>query len=256
VTAQAGPRGQVLAFTRAHTRELFRYKHAPLALLVGFVALLGLFWGIDLLVAGATGRSTGLLRKSVPLVAVNGFLAVALMLTTVPLVAYRANGVLSQLSTTPAHRRAFLLGHVPVRAGIVALEAAVLTAVALASGTGSGDAASLTVTLLIGGAMTLSLGYLLAARMTNPDRALQLSYIIPILVLATSGAMFPLSALPEWIAIAFRTLPTAWFVDALTSQVSGSTPFLPLSVSWLLMLLVAALAAYVAVRFHRWRTNT
>ncbi|WP_158252414.1 ABC transporter permease [Cryobacterium sp. Y57] len=238
-----------------HTRELLRSKRALVALLVSFAAFPVPFWGIDILIAAATGSPAGLLRKSLPLIAVTGFMAVALILTTVQLVTYRSNGVLLQLATTPACRTAFLLGHVPVRAGILALEGIVIIVIASADGILMRDVGLLAVTLLLGGAMMLAFGYLLAARMTNPDLALQLSYIFPMIALFTSGAVFPLESLPEWITIVFRAFPSTWFVDALSALIANSTPSLPIGANWALMTLVAAGTAYVAVRSHQWISN-
>lgn len=255
MTAAASTGAQVLPFARVHTRELLRNKRALMALLVSFAALPVPFWGIDILIAAATGSPAGLLRKSLPLIAVTGFMAIALILTTVQLVTYRSNGVLLQLATTPARRKAFLLGHVPVRAGILALEAIVIIAIAIADGIDTGDVGLLAVTLLLGAAMMLAFGYLLAARMTNPDLALQLSYIIPMIALFTSGAVFPLEILPEWITIVFRALPSTWFVDTLSALFANSAPSLPIGVNWALMTLFAAGTAYVAVRSHQWISN-
>ena len=253
VGAETG--AQILPFARVHTRELLRSKRALVALLVSFAALPVLFWGIDILIVAATGGPGGLLRTSLPLIAVTGFMAVALILTTVQLVTYRSNGVLRQLATTPARRTAFLLGHVPVRAGIIALEGIVIIAIAIADGIVMGDVGKLAVTLLLGGAMMLAFGYLLAARMTNPDLALQLSYIIPMIALFTSGAVFPLELLPEWITIVFRALPSTWFDNTLSALFANTVPFLPIGANWALMTLFAAGAAYVAIRSHQWISN-
>lgn len=253
--AGASTGAQVLPFARMHTRELLRSKRALVALLVSFAALPVLFWGIDILIVEATGSPAGLLRTSLPLIAMTGFMAVAFILTTVQLVTYRSSGVLLQLATTSARRTAFLLGHVPVRAGILALEAIVIIAIAIADGIDTRDVGILAVTLLLGGAMMLAFGYLLAARMTNPDVALQLSYIIPMIGLFTSGAVFPLEMLPEWITIVFRALPSTWFVNTLSALFANTAPFLPLNVTWALMTLFAAGAAYVAVRSHQWISN-
>ena len=112
----------------------------------------------------------------------------------------------------------------------------------------------LTVTLLLGAAMLLSLGYLLAARMTNPDIARQLSYLLPMLVLVTSGALFPLEVYPEAVRIAMSALPTTWLVDSIDAQIGGTAPNLPRGVGWSLMGLVAAVVSCAAARLFRWTT--
>ena len=246
---------QLLSFARAHARELLRDKRAIIAVLVSFAVLIGLLCGIDTLMATTTGARPGLVRLGLPLVAATGFMAVAFTLTTVPLIRYRDSGVLRTLSTTPAHRAAFLLAHAPVRATIVALETLVIVVVALTDGTPPAKAAPLATTLLLGGAMTLAFGYLLAARSTNLDTAIQLSYIIPMVVLTTSGVLFPLDLLPPPIAQAFRALPTTWLMESLGSLLVGANEHMPLTLSWILMTLVTMTAGYAAARCHRWTTE-
>lgn len=237
---------------RTHAREVVRDRRATLAILVSFLALIGLLGGIDLIIAGAVGHSPRLLQSSLGLVSITGFMAIALVVTTVPLVNYRHHGILRELATTPVRRATFLLAHVPVRAGIILTEAALIVALALIGGFDARNLVPLAVTLLLGAAMLLSVGYLLAARMTNPDGTLQLSYIVPMLVLVTSGALFPLELYPEAVRIAMSTLPTTWLVDSINAQISGTAPTLPLGVTWSLLGLLTAVLSYAAARLFRW----
>lgn len=240
-------------FAKTHARELVRDRRAVVAILLSFAAILALLWGMDLLITGATNRPAHLLQTSLSLVSTTGFMAVALVATTVPLVRYRSIGILRQLSTTSARRAAFLLGHVPIRAAIICAESVIILAAAIAGGSTVGDAMPLAVTLLIGGAMLLSFGYLLASRMTNLDFALQLAYIIPLVILLTSGALLPLDIYPEPIQNLFQALPSTWFVDTFNAQLHGSTPLLPLGVMWASMALMTIGIAYVSLRFYRWQ---
>lgn len=105
-------------FARTHARELIRDRRAVVAILLSFAFILALLWGMDLLIMAATNRPAHLLQTSLSLVITTGFMAVALVATTVPLVRYRSIGTLRHLSTTPAHRAVFLLGHIPIRAAI------------------------------------------------------------------------------------------------------------------------------------------
>lgn len=240
-------------FAKTHARELIRDRRAVVAILLSFAFVLALLWGIDLLITAATNKPGHLLQTSLSLVVTTGFMAVALVATTVSLVRYRSIGILRQLSTTPARRAAFLLGHVPIRAAIVCAESVIILAAAIAGGLTAGDAMPLAVTLLIGGAMLLSFGYLLASRMTNIDLALQLAYIVPLIILLTSGALFPLDVYPEPVQVLFHTLPSTWFVDTFNAQIHGTAPLLPLGVIWASMALITIGIAYVSLRLYRWQ---
>jgi ABC-2 type transport system permease protein len=245
---------QLRSFAVTHARDLLRDPRSVIALVASFLALIGLLWGVDALVATASGSPAGVLARGLPLVSSTGLMAIAFMLTTVPLVRHRSTGLLRALSTSPARRDAYLLGHLPIRVGLVVVEAAVI--IALAAWTVPtrtfADLVAIAGTILLGGAMLLGFGYLLAARLSNPDVAMQLAYLLPMLALATSGALFPLTILPEWVAGLFRLLPTTWIVGALEAIVSHTRAPVPLAVVWSLMAVCALGSGIAADRLHRW----
>jgi ABC-2 type transport system permease protein len=247
---------ELRGFTTAHARELIRNRSAVVAILVSFMFVLALLSGLDLLLSTATSSSVKLVRTSLGLVSATGFMAVAFVATAVPLVRYRSVGTLRHLSTTPARRATFLLGHVPIRGVIIGLQSVIIVAVAIGEGAAVGVAMSLALTLLVGGAMLLSFGYLLASRMANMDLALQLAYIIPLIVLITSGALFPLSIYPDAVENLFQIMPTTWFVNLLNAQVNGVEPLLPTGVMWAMMALTTVGAGYLAWRTYRWEPAT
>jgi ABC-2 type transport system permease protein len=100
--------------------------------------------------------------------------------------------------------------------------------------------------------MLLGFGYLLATRLSNPDLAMQLAYLLPMLALVTSGALFPLTVLPEWVAGLFRVLPTTWIVGTLDAILSQTPPPAPLAVMWGLLAACALVAGLAVGRLHRW----
>ncbi|WP_285028171.1 ABC transporter permease [Plantibacter sp. ME-Dv--P-122b] len=252
-TTHAFP-AQVRSFAAAHAHDLVRDPRSIIALAASFLALIGLLWGVDVLVASASGSPAGVLERGLPLVSSTGSMAIAFMLTTVPLVRHRSTGLLRALSTSPARRDAYLLGHLPIRVGLVVVEAAVI--IALAAWTVPtrpfADLVAIAGTILLGGAMLLGFGYLLAARLTNPDIAMQLAYLLPMLALTTSGALFPLAVLPEWVAGLFGLLPTTWIVGALEATISQGPQPVPLAVVWSLMAAFALVSGLAAARLHRW----
>lgn len=246
---------QLQAFIKVHTLDLLREPRSTIALLISFLGLIGLLWGVDLLVVAASGTHAGILLGSIPLVAMTGLMTISFMLTTVPLVRHRSAGILRALGTTPAERGAYILGHVPVRAGAILLVSMVLLGIACASSPEFvlRDAANTFITLLLGGAMLLSFGFLFAARLTNLDVAMQLAYLISVAALATSGVFFPLSALPGWVSSIFRLLPTTWLAETLTAALTHSAAPQPFILTWGLMGATTLAASIAAVRLQRWQ---
>lgn len=246
------PTQELRAFTTAHARELVRDRRATIAILVSFVLIIVALAGIDLLIASTTNAPVGLLRSNVCLVSATGFMAVSFVSTSVPLVRYRSLGILRQLSTTPARRATFLIGHVPVRMLIIGVQTVIILAIIIAGDADTAQLVPLALTLLLGGAMLISLGYLLAARMVNVDLALQLAYIIPLIVLVSSGALFPLKAYPDAVEHLFRLLPTTWFVDLLSSLINDVEPMHPIGIMWTMLALTSVCAGCLAWHLFRW----
>lgn len=257
-TSMAAPRPEsqfvshLRAFTGTHAREMFRDRRAVVTVAVSFAAFLVLFWGVDLLVSRATGTDADFLLLSLPLLSAIAFMTVAFSLTTVPLVNYRGIGVLRALATTPAHATAFVLGHLPIRAGILGVETIIILAIAAAHGVSLPNIGALALTLMLGGAMLLSFGYLLATRMSNQDAALQLSYLLPLVVLATSGTTLAENIVPDWLVRVCEALPTTWFIDAAGSILRGSTPGAPLPLLWAGMAVITVAASYATFRMFQW----
>jgi len=239
----------------AQARMLLRDPRAFVALLLGFAVLLAMFIGVDMLLAVSFGASPGLVRGNLGLIALMGFLAVGLGATAVPLVTQREDGLLRQIGTTPVGRGVFLLTHAPARAVILVAECGVL--LMLATPPGAVDAVSVTaaplgLTLLLGAAMLLALGYLLGARLARSDAVRHLAYLIPMLALVSSGALLPLELFPGPVRILLLALPTTWFVATFDAQLAEADPPLPLGAAWALMAAATVLMWAAAAKLFRW----
>jgi len=236
-----------LALTSA--RELIRSGFTAGVMVFIFVSFVVILLVLDAVLPAAAG--TSLLARGIGAVAAWGFLSISVIGTAVPLVAYRERGTLALLATTPAGRRNLLVGQLPVRAAIAAIEGLiVLMLMAVVGESTPLMLIAAAVTLLCGAAMFLALGLLIGARGTNVDAVMQIGLLAPVVLIATSGAVIPLTILPDWLAAVFRALPTTWFVTAFDSAEQQSwTDALAV---WGGLTAVAVAALLVAIRLFDW----
>jgi ABC-2 type transport system permease protein len=194
-----------------------------------------------------------ILRSNLSTVIVSGLVAIAFAGTTVPLVAMRRRGTLRLLGTTPVPRLQFLIAQTPVRVVLGVVEALVVLGIALGQGyVATGGLWRLPITFLLGFAMLFAFAFLLAGRSSNPDLMLQIVGIVPVVVLFGSGTLLPLNALPTFVTWISNALPSTWFMQAITADVTGSSPFVPVGVLWVMMAAVTAVLLAVSSRVFRW----
>lgn len=262
MSRSSGLRGnQLWQLVLAHGRESLRDRRGMTTLLIVFGGLLLGLLLLDLLIAWNGGTVTpgaavgsGVLASSLPLVALIGFSSLGLVSTAVPLVAYRANGVLRHLSTTPVSRGYFIVAHAPVRLGLGFLQTVLLLilAVFFAAPT-SADLVRAAVLMLSAMAAFIALGYLVGAQAHDPDRALNLSYMLTILILATSGTTIPLAPLPNVLSSIFGWLPTTLFAQELSAELLDlEPPWLSFWAVVSLLLGIAAVLMTLSSRILRW----
>lgn len=173
-----------------------------------------------------------ILQVNLPTVLVTGFMAIAFMGTSVPLVTLRQRGVLRLLGTTPVKRLTFILSQAPIRFALGMTEALIVLSIAWSQNyVESLSVLRLLVTLLVGLAMLFAFAYLLASRSSNPEVMNQITGFVPLLAIMTSGTVFPLDAFPDVFRYVTYAFPTTWFMQAVSFDVASTTPFL--SVYWL-----------------------
>ncbi|MGD8167294.1 ABC transporter permease [Herbiconiux sp. P16] len=196
---------------------------------------------------------TDILRINLSTVLIAGFMAIVFFGTSVPIVAMRRRGTLRILGTTPLPRMTFLLAQSPVRLGLGLAETAVVVAIAAVQGyTNPGQSGRLAMTMVIGLAMLFSLGFLLAARSRNPDLVAQLCGLIPVVIVLTSGTMFPLQGVPEPVIVLMRAVPTSWFMQAAGADIAGTAPFVPIPLLWAMMAAATCVCTVLAARTFVW----
>lgn len=245
------PRSAFSELSRARLRAHAREPHTIIGVFLGFVTLLLLFAALDALIAYQTAQESQLLQDNLALIGVLGFLGVALGGTAMPIVAEREAGLLRLLGTTPLRNTVLLFAH--ALAGVLLLGLECLVLLTLATPPDLASAFKIAMTLGLGAIMLLGFGYLLSVRAARTDSFRHLGYLVPLLVLVTSGALFPLDAVVTPVRTAMLALPTTWFASALTGLVSGQDSPIPLWLAWTLLGAVSLIMWVAAVRLFRWR---
>lgn len=205
-------------------------------------------------VTDASGSpETDVLRVNLAAVLAMGFMAIAFVGTSVPLVALRQRGTLRLLGTTPVRRLSFILAQSPVRFALGMAEALVIVGVAWTQGyVESFSIVRLFVTLVLGLAMLFAFAYLLASRSSNPDLMTQITGFLPVVVILTSGSVIPIDVFPDAVRSITYAFPSTWFMQAVGADIAGTAPFLPVPWLWLMMAAAGMTAALLAARLFTW----
>lgn len=208
----------------------------------------------NILVADASGSpETDVLRINLATVLVTGFMAIAFMGTSVPLVTLRQRGTLRLLGTTPVKRLSFILAQSPVRFALGIAESIVIVLIAWSQGyVESFNVVRLFVTLILGLAMLFAFAYLLASRSANPDVITQVTGFLPVIVILTSGTVLPIDVFPDVVRYVTYAFPSTWFMQAIGADIAGTNPFISVYWLWLMMAAVGVVAALLAARLFKW----
>ncbi|WP_440311612.1 ABC transporter permease [Leucobacter chromiireducens] len=193
------------------------------------------------------------LRLNLGTILIAALAAISLLGTTVPLVAARGRGTLQLLGTTPLPRGLFLLSRVPNRLSLVAFSVAGVTAIALArqSMEPTGIPRFLG-TVMCAIVLLFGLAALFAARASNAESSQSLMAGVCFALVSSAGAVLPVGLLPEPLRLVSGLLPGGWLVESASADLAGTTPFLPVPVSWGLMLLTGAVCFAFAARRFEW----
>lgn len=208
----------------------------------------------DITVVGSDGSEIyDPLRGALPAVLMLGLLSLAFIGTAAPLVGLRHRGTLRLLGTTPLSRLTFILAQTPARLALGAVQVALIAAYATYLGyLDLASAGSLMISAIIGLAMLLALGYLLAARISSQELATTVSSLLIPVALIFSGSMLPSQLLPDGLRAVTDKLPTTLLANAFGVDLVGSGNRSELPPAWLLMSAIALVAAVLAAIAFRW----
>ena len=191
----------------------------------------------------------------VPTLLVFVLIAVGLMTLPQQLSAYRRQGVLRRMSTTPVHPSWVLAAQTAVAVilaviGLTILLGAGVGAYGMALPHNAGGYLVSLVALVLTGAATLGLGLLVAAVAASPQIAQALTAVVFYPLAFFSGLYVPLQEIhSQMISDIAKALPTGAGFNALHASFGGQSP----GVQPLLVLAVWAVGTWVlAARLFRW----
>ena len=196
------------------------------------------------------------LRLNLGTILVAALASIALLGTTVPLVAARGRGTLQLLGTTPLPRGLFLLSRVPNRLGLVLVSVCGVIAIAFARQTIEAAALPrLLITVLCALVLLFGLAALFASRAAQPEASQALMTGVCFALVMSAGSVLPVALLPEPVRIASGILPGGWLVESLAADLAGMPPLLPVPVYWALMLLAGLGCGVAAARRFSWAAS-
>lgn len=179
--------------------------------------------------------------------------SVALIGTTVPLVAARERGMLRLLGTTPLSRRLFLASRIPARLALLLACTAGVAAIGLARRyTEVSALPRFAVTVACAAVMLFGVGAVFSARARNAEASQSLMAGISLALVFSAGAVLPAVILPTPARFAVGLLPGSWITEPASADLAGTTPLVPVPVYWALMLATGVACFILAARRFRW----
>lgn len=265
-----GPRAELRALRTVCHRELLRFSRDGLAAAVSlFQPLVFLF----VFGAGLGGLTFGLGDHRYQLFLFSGILVMAVQAPAISVGASilweRQGGFLREMLASPVHRTTLLLGKCLGGAGVATCQAGLLLAGAGLLGIpyAPGLFALLLAELALTALAVTALGMLIATYVKRPHTFGTTLTLLTAPLTFLSGSMFPLSAMPAWMAALSLANPLTYAVDAQRRTIAAYLPhppgrlFQPLAwgtwhppvIAELILVLAVALLglAFAARRFSR-----
>lgn len=169
-------------------------------------------------------------------------------------VTYRERGILRRIKATPFPLWQFILARILTQVVIAVAQAVILLGVAKALFhlTISGDIASLAVMISIGSMAFLAIGFLISGLARNNEVADGLSNAVAFPMMFLGGVFFPVDSAPAWMRPITQVIPLTYFANALRDIMVHGETLIAVRGDVLAMVITAAAALVLAVRFFRW----
>lgn len=242
-------RALVTALWRSQRRDpvglFFSFAFAPV-----LVIILGAIFGND---ARAEFGGMGFLDANLPAFASLVLAMIGVLQVPVAMLTLRESGALRRLSLTPLRRGTFVAAALTVHfaVGILGMLTA-LTLGVLAFGVSlPSNIVGVLAVCVVGLCAFLALGCALSTIYPSTAAATGLGNILMILLMFTSGAFSPLSAMPEGIQNIIKYSPVRWFVDAAQLSWAGD-PLRDMVAPVILLLIVLVVAGIIGITRFRW----
>jgi ABC-2 type transport system permease protein len=190
---------------------------------------------------------------------VPGILAMAIMQlglfgTAQPIVQLRDQGVLRRLRATPLPRATILASQVAMRLTVALFQAVLILLIGMIAFKVPmlGNWVVLLGLVLLGGAMFIALGYVIAAFSKNQESAAGISSVLSFPLMFLSGLFIPVELMPEFLRPVAQIVPLTYLADALRQVMVASNPMHPLVLDAGMLAAWLMGSLFVAVRFFKW----
>ena len=242
-------RALVTALWRSQRRDpvglFFSFAFAP-----ALVLILGAIFGND---ARAEFDGMGFLDATLPAFASLVLAMIGVLQVPVSMLTLRESGALRRLSLTPLRRGTFVAAALTVHfaVGILGMLAALTLGVLVFGVSLPSNIVGVLAVCVVGLCAFLALGCALSTIYPSTAAATGLGNILMIILMLTSGAFTPLSAMPEGIQSIIKYSPVRWFVDAAQQSWAGE-PLRDMVVPVIFLLGVLFVAGIIGSTRFRW----
>lgn len=167
---------------------------------------------------------------------------------------YREKGILRRIKVSPLSLSTFLSSGIASVLIFTLLQAALLVAVGMLAFKLKihGNYFYIALVVLLGALSFLSLGFLIASLTRNSRSAGLASQAVAMPMMFLSGIFFPLQFAPSVLRVVARFLPLYYFGNALREVIVESAGLADIWLDLVVLVVVGAVAFFVAVRFFRW----
>ena len=173
----------------------------------------------------------------------------------IPLVADREKLILKRLGATPIRRWQLVGSNVLLRLLIAVVQTAIIVGIGtLLFGLETTGRWLMTGFFILLGSLTfIALGYVLASFTKTEEAANGVTQVVQLPMLFLSGIFFPIATMGDALQTVARLLPLTYLGDALRQVMVDGTPFAPLWVCTLVLLVWLVACFGIAARFFRWQ---
>lgn len=171
------------------------------------------------------------------------------------IVRYRKNGVLKRLSATPLSAAQFLFAQVASRILLLLINAAILIAGSylLIGFRVEGSLLDLALFLAISGLAMISLGLIIAARISNEEVAEGVLNVMTWPMIFLSGVWFSLEGASHWVKLGSKAIPLSHIVNGLRSIMIEGNSITTLIPDMAVLLGMSVVFIFLGAKVFRWR---
>ncbi|HYG60631.1 MAG TPA: ABC transporter permease [Symbiobacteriaceae bacterium] len=237
------------ALYAATAREFLRDKMAILFTLL-LPLIMAAFFGLIF-----RGGDITQAMSYVPGMLALGFLWLGVFGVAPPLVQMREQQILRRLGATPLRRSTLMAAQVAWRLTVGLIQAALLITYGFAvyhMVIPAGQWLPLVGAILLGGAVLVSLGFLLASLAKSNESVVGLGQVVQFPMMFLSGILFPMEMLPSFLRPAVNAMPVTYLGDALRQTMLGTPGLFALWVDFAVLAGCLVLFSGLSVRFFRW----